>query len=471
MPTPSPPLRRKFLFGVLATFALIELVVFASIFLYQRRALLAESNARLESALDAAVEAFHRSDDQGVAPERGLFLPLPSDDLAARRLLWKAEGPFSPGIEESEQIDRVVGAAPDVRGLASIEGKASGEPMRIAWRVVETDSGRHLIAAASSLEGVLARSRTMLMLLAIAFPLSLIPMLAASWRITETTRRTIQRLDRFATRLEPDTLRDAPDLEPVTKEVAELEEHLESGLRRLAEGYERQYHFLADVSHELKNPISAIASEAQLMAERPDLGEPARRFARSVAQETVRLARLIDSMLLLARVHEGHREIQPELVTVNEIVVDAIADCSRYAEQLGVRIRVQLDQERPDAMIRGEESMLRAAVDNLIRNAARFSPRGEPIDVSARIEAGRALVTVRDRGPGVPDEFKRELFERFRSNDYGKPSRKDTGLGLAIAADTARLHHGEITLEDAPGGGAVFTLSIPLAEPGGHAGQ
>ena len=228
----------------------------------------------------------------------------------------------------------------------------------------------------------------------------------------------------------------------------------ESRLRRL-EAIRQE--FVANVSHELKTPIGAIALLAETLAAAGDPADAERRIALLV-EEAHRLGRIVDDLLELSEV-EG-RDHAREPVDLADLVEESVRRLKPLAEQLGVRI--ELDLSRGPACL-ADARQLGSAVTNLVDNALKYSDAGTPVTVSVRPGDGWADVVVRDGGIGIPQPELERVFERFyrvdkaRSRDTG-----GTGLGLAIVRNVARAHGGEILVSSREGEGSTFTLRLPL---------
>jgi two-component system OmpR family sensor kinase len=208
--------------------------------------------------------------------------------------------------------------------------------------------------------------------------------------------------------------------------------------------------FLADASHELRNPIAALqASVETLLREQPERPERDRLEAAAV-RESERLGRLVDDLLGLARLEARGQRVQFDLVTIaRPLVEDARLRAPRAA------ITLSADD---GATVRGDPDALDRVLRNLIENAlAAINPTGH-IDVGLRRRNGFAEAVVADDGPGVPAHEVQRIFERFVRLDPGKPGH---GLGLAIARRIAQQHHGDVTCEPTSTG-ARFRLQIPV---------
>jgi signal transduction histidine kinase len=218
--------------------------------------------------------------------------------------------------------------------------------------------------------------------------------------------------------------------------------------------------FVSLVSHELRSPMAAVIGSARTLQQRWRQLAPEQResFLSLIADETGRLATLIGDVLDTSRIEAGTFSFTFEPVDVGRLVEESVAQAALSQDEVGVHA----DVKRPLPSVRGDRERLRQVLANLIDNAVKYSPSGDAVDVSAHGEDGRVEVVVRDRGPGIPAEQQRLIFEKFgraRSSGAVKPG---TGLGLFIARSIAEAHGGTLEVSSAPGRGAAFTLALPL---------
>jgi two-component system OmpR family sensor kinase len=256
-------------------------------------------------------------------------------------------------------------------------------------------------------------------------------------------------------------------------EVAELATTLEEMLRQLdaARGeteaaLERQRQFVADASHELRTPLTSILANLEMLGEELERDEGPRdrqaavEIADSALRSSRRMRRLVGDLLLLARADAGRRAPRRP-VDMTGVVADAAAEAAPLASGHDVT----LDLPEGDAVVHGSPDDLHRLVLNLVENAMLHTPQGTPVTVSLRAGGGSVDLEVSDRGPGVPPERRERIFERF-AREGGDASPTGSGLGLAIVRAVAEAHGGSVEVRDAPGGGALFAVSLPHRTPG-----
>ncbi len=224
--------------------------------------------------------------------------------------------------------------------------------------------------------------------------------------------------------------------------------------RDATEGRLRQ--FLADASHELRTPLTSIQGFAELFRIGVDdatMGTET--IMRRIEEESARMKGLVEDLLLLARLDQV-RQSERCPVNLSVLAADACSDATAAAP--GRPITLSAPQP---VVVLGDEAHLRQALANLLTNALSHTPTGSSIAVAARLEAGGAIVEVRDNGPGLDDDALAHVFDRFWQKDPAR-SGAGAGLGLAMVAAVADEHDGSVTAANAPGGGAVFTIRLPL---------
>jgi two-component system, OmpR family, sensor kinase len=218
----------------------------------------------------------------------------------------------------------------------------------------------------------------------------------------------------------------------------------------------RQRKFVADASHELRTPLTSILAnlellEAELAGEQRDMADSALRSSR-------RMRRLVGDLLLLARADAG-RELPRGPVDLAAVAAEA----AREAASLSAEHPLSLDMPDP-VMVNGVADDLHRLAGNLIENALIHTPPGTPVTVSVRRDGSNAVLEVADRGPGVPQDMRERVFERFARGDGDAAPRGSSGLGLAIVRAVTDAHGGRVELGDAEGGGARFVVTLPAAD-------
>jgi two-component system sensor histidine kinase SenX3 len=223
--------------------------------------------------------------------------------------------------------------------------------------------------------------------------------------------------------------------------------------------------FVANVSHELKTPIGALALLAETMA--AGEGQPVNaQLADRVQHEAGRLARIVDDLLDLSLI-EAQESPTREPVPVHVVLHEAAERVRGAAE--AAEIPLSVPPVATDLVVTGDRSQLVSAVTNLLDNAVKYSEQGEPVEVDTNVADGVIQISVRDHGIGIPARDLERIFERFYRVDRARSrATGGTGLGLSIVRHVAHAHGGDVTVESTEGEGSTFRLRLPLASSTGR---
>jgi two-component system sensor histidine kinase CreC len=217
--------------------------------------------------------------------------------------------------------------------------------------------------------------------------------------------------------------------------------------------------YVQTFTHEIKSPLSAIRGAAELVQE-PSMPQAEReRFLANIARETQRIQEIIDRMLELTALETQRALERSDVVSLAPLLRELAAGAQDAAATRNIRLHLAIDT---DARVEGDPFLLRRAISNLLDNAIDFSPPGAEVALALHVGAREARVTVRDHGAGIPDYAKDKVFEKFYSLARPHSQKKSTGLGLAFVKEIAALHRGRIELANAPRGGALATLTLPI---------
>ncbi len=283
-----------------------------------------------------------------------------------------------------------------------------------------------------------------------------VSMLLIWWILT----RSIEPLRRSAgavARRSPDDLRPV-GLEDAPAEVAPLLSALDRLLARVRDALQRERRFTADAAHELRSPLAAIRVNAQVLCGARDAAERAE-ISENLLTSVDRGSRLIDQLLLLARIDSGAYSRSPRATVSLEALVRA--ECA--AQQRTAALRgITLSADCEPVTVTGEADLLTMLIRNLLDNAIRYSPEGTRVRVRCRNIDGRAALVVEDNGPGIPPEERERVFERFYRVVGNESS--GSGLGLSIVKLITEIHGGTVKIEDGPEGtGTSFVVTLGVA--------
>jgi two-component system sensor histidine kinase ChvG len=353
-----------------------------------------------------------------------------------------------PAIEQRQEVRAALGGHPDA--YTRVRDRSPGvflfvtEPVRSQGAVVgvvyATRSTRPVLAELYKIRTGLIR------VLIVALVLTLILTLVLAWSIS----RPLSRLAKAARRIAGGERVKVPvggggEIRELGEAFATMTDKLDARMSYIRE-------FAADVAHELKSPLTSIRGAAELLREGAADDPGARgRFLTNIELDAERLDRLVTRLLELSRIDSSQAAMQP--FDVGSMIA-RVVDRTHSPEQ-----PVEVEWRTPLRKFRGREEDIERAVTNLVENALRFSPEGQPVRVliGAPHDGRELYIAVRDRGPGVPAAIRDKIFDRFFTTDA---DRNGTGLGLAIVESVARAHGGGVELESREGDGATFTMIL-----------
>lgn len=219
--------------------------------------------------------------------------------------------------------------------------------------------------------------------------------------------------------------------------------------------------FLATVSHELRTPLTAIIGFSHILRGRVDEAMVPDLVAR-IARNATEMRGMVERVLDFSRLQAGKVSLQLRRVNLDQLVGSTVEG---YRAARGDHC-IELSLAGGDAAVIADVDATAHVIGNLLSNAVKFSPSDRPITVTTAVEPGAALVTVLDRGPGIPHDLREAVFDRFFQAPDQPPGRRGTGVGLAIVRRYVELQGGRAWCEAPPGGGAALVFSLPLAQKG-----
>jgi two-component system, OmpR family, sensor kinase len=298
-------------------------------------------------------------------------------------------------------------------------------------------------------------------------------------RVAATAQQVSQlKLDRgevaLAVRVPPEDANPASEVGRVGQALNHMLNNVEEALAARQASETRVRQFVADASHELRNPLAAIRGYAELTRrDREQLPTDAAYAMSRVESEAERMSKLVEDMLLLARLDSGpDLDLQP--CDLSEIVINAVSD----ARAAGPDHAWQLTLPHYPVIAYADQHRLQQVMANLLANARTHTPPATRVHTEVSVSGADAVVTVTDNGPGIPPEMSNRVFERFARGDASRMRTPDagtggsTGLGLAIVAAVVEAHHGSVAVRSQPGH-TQFAVRLPLAQlaPASHAGS
>ncbi len=293
--------------------------------------------------------------------------------------------------------------------------------------------------------------------------------LAAGWYLIRLGLRPLAAVEETAAAIADGQLDRRVPGDDAPTEVGRLSRALNVMLGRIEDAFSARdateaqlRRFVADASHELRTPIAAVAAYAELFERGADRTRPddLARVMTGIRHETGRMGELVEDLLLLARLDEG-RPLSREPVELVALAAEAVGAATAVGPSWPVRLKADQPVE-----VSGDAARLRQVLDNLLANVRRHTPAGTSAEVHVSSAAGWAVVAVADRGPGLAEEHGPRVFERFyRTESSRSRETGGAGLGLSIVAAIVAAHGGRVAATPTPGGGATFTVRLPVSGP------
>jgi two-component system sensor histidine kinase ChvG len=245
-------------------------------------------------------------------------------------------------------------------------------------------------------------------------------------------------------------------------EIGDLARALAEQSRRLGDHVSFIESFAADVSHEFKNPLASIRTASEMLAESESPADR-RRFLLMVEAEVARLQKLLSAVREITQIDARIEAEAPVPVGLGPLLAGLAAGCEKRSADRRVRFRLEVPDE-PLAVLASPDRLAQAC-ENVLDNALSFAPCGSTVEVCLAREGPDAVLRVADQGPGIPPEHLERVFDRFFSYRPDDPhARRDhAGLGLAIVKAIVEAYGGSVSAASGVGGGAVFTMRLPLA--------
>jgi signal transduction histidine kinase len=296
--------------------------------------------------------------------------------------------------------------------------------------------------------------------LAIGVPPALLLATLAAYMLAAAALRPVERMRQRAATISTDEISTRLPLPDSNDEIRRLGETLNRMLDRLEEGLNHERMFVANASHELRMPLAVLKAELEVSL-RERGGEQALRSAMaSAAEETDRMIKLAEDLLLLARAEDGTLPIDPHDLAVEELLVELAARFSPVLERAGRSLEIDVSSVPSGTAVHADAERVEQAVANLVDNTLRYG--AGPATLSARLATGAVEIHLTDHGPGFGEQFLPHAFDRFSRADPAR-SRGGVGLGLAIVRTIAQAHGGDAGAGNLPDGGADTWLTLPRA--------
>ncbi len=442
-----------------AVLSAILLCFCGAVYLLMERHLLALTDATLREELDELAAEVDRADSLADLPAV-LKLRFPDQEGYQLQVATLAGEPLfrSAGIGPSglpRRLDQSAGSSAPAYESVNLNGHG---PARLASRVITSLTNPLVIQAAVTLAPNVRAMRELLAVFLTIGPVALASTLAGGFWMAWKALSPVDRMAATAAEITATRL-DRRVAEPEAKdELGYLARTFNSMIARLQRSFDEVRRFTADAAHELRTPLAAMRTEAEVALRSPRSAERDARVLENLLEEIERLTRLVSNLLFLSREETGVSQFGP--VRVDEIV-SVVCEHMKVAareKSLGLVIK------RADAcLVTGNDDRLRQLFFNLLDNAIKYSLPGGTVTVEVEAQNGQALVAVADTGIGIAAEHLSHVFDRFYRVDSSRSSENEgAGLGLAICRSIAEAHGGRIEIASIHGKGTRVTVLIPV---------
>jgi two-component system, OmpR family, sensor kinase len=444
------PIRLRLTLAFTAAMAVVLLV--AGLFLYLR--LGAALNRTIDQGLLAradAVAALVRAAGSGLAQNPGSRLVEQEESFA------QVLNPDGTVIDSTPRLgERPLLSGPELtratRATIMVDRPPfpdSDDPLRLLATPVEAGGGQVVVVVGASTEERVEALATLLRQLLLGGPLMLVVASLLGYGLAAAALRPVESMRREAEAVSAAEPGRRLPLPPGDDEIVRLGTTLNTMLDRLEGALARERRFVSDASHELRTPLASLRTELELALRRPRPAAELEAALRSAAEETERLSRLAEDLLVLARADGGGLPVHPERLPAAQLLAEVRERYAAQAARAGGAIEIEAGQVEVVAdRLRAEQ-----ALGNLVENALRHG-RGR-VRLLARRANGRVELHVQDQGPGFPPEFLDSAFDRFTRADSSRQG-PGAGLGLAIVEVIARAHGGTAHAANLPQGADVW---------------
>lgn len=421
-----------------------------------QRTLTATAQAAADSRANEVAKILAEADDTGL-----------SNDLEENT----AENQVIQVLDGSRRVVGASSVKASARPIVSVAPKAGqtvrmdkrvlpllseDDPFIVTARGVEEGGELRTIVIATSMSSQSDSVETLVTYLFILVPAGGILVGIGMWVLVGRSLRPVERIRLRVASIGSQHLGDRVPVPGSNDEIARLAQTMNEMLERLDTGHQLQRAFVADASHELRSPLTSLATSLEVVGESPS-GTRWTETKEVMTAEVARMTRLVDDLLLLAKADDRGMVLQMEDVDLDDIVDDEV-------RRLRSHERLRVTASVTPVRVRGDRGRLARAVRNVVENAA--AAASSAVHVGLDVSNGSARITVEDDGRGVPQEQRERVFERFvRLDDSRSRDSGGSGLGLPIVREIVVAHGGAVIIEDGDPGGARVVLTLPPAHP------
>lgn len=467
-------LRVKLTLYYLAILTAVLLLFGTSIYAYLSRSLL----MTIDEALDYQVRKIERNMAVSVSSELTEPLPLIDDDLDQ---LLQISPQITQVIDDYGRITDEMAASEDyhlevdLQALKRLEvgityfdtlKMDNGRDLRVAIRrIVDLEGdGTYYLRLGQSLGSIENAQRRLLIILGLGVPLALLIGSYGGLLLANQALRPVDRITRAAEQIGAGDLSERVPAPSKMDEIGRLAATFNNMISRLQSAFERQKQFTSDASHEMRTPLAVMRGDIELTLRRERNVEEYTRVLTSNLEEIVRLSRLVEDLLMLARADSGRVELSLEPFDINLLCREMVEYITPLVLQRHQTISYEGDDQ--EVIILADSHRIKQLLLNLLDNAVKYTDENGSITVGLKTQSGWAVITVSDTGRGIPAEDLPFIFNRFfrRSKSTSDRTASGFGLGLSIVKWIVDTHGGKIEAKSKIGEGTTFIVSLPQTQ-------
>ena len=366
-----------------------------------------------------------------------------------------------------ESLVTLLSGQPEFRTIDAKDAAAMGlhaEDYRLLNYYFEKEPGNAVILQVAAPTRILDRERhALLTFFAVSIPLVLLIGIFGGIVLSRRALAPVTAMIEKTRKLSAQRLSDRLPVPRTVDEIHELALTLNGLLDRLEESFVSQQSFVSDASHQLKTPLAILRGEIDLMQSRSRSPQETDQFFKSASEEVGYLSRMIEDLLVLARIDTGARALSLSTVHVDELLVDAVARLNKIAATRNVDLSLNLaDGNTETYEVQGDSDLIRSLFESIVENAIKYSPpEGGKVRLHLQPTPDTVEIVIEDQGVGITKEDLPKIFDRFYRSDRTSNKQPGSGLGLAIAKRIIEVHQASIRAESEPGVGTRVHVTLP----------
>jgi heavy metal sensor kinase len=460
----QPSIRLRIALWYMAVLAVVLVAFSAGIYFFLRKNLNDSMDDSLRSRATVLLNVIATRDSQSNTP--GFLLAEDPNDRESYVRSFDTTGAVTFDTSEkfgavpvdSTGVRTALAGSPSFRTISDPDLRSYTFPVRSKGEVIGA------IEVGQSRDDMVDTFNTLIYVLAVAYPVTLIGASAGGLFLAGRALSPIDRLTRRAQLISAQNLSERFNFDAPDDELGRLAQTFDEMIARLDEAFTRQRQFTADASHELRTPLTVLKGQLDVALNRNRSAASYRQMLESARDEVDHMIRLVGSLLTLARADADRINLHKEALDLGAIVEGAVEQFRPAAGVKGIRLAVH---PGPEVQLHADEDLVLQLVLNLLDNAIEHTPAEGHVEATWAVADHHAVITVVDSGVGIAPEHVPHLFDRFYRVEKNR-GRSDggAGLGLAICRWIAEAHGGSITVQSTPHSGSRFDVELPLPSLG-----